>query len=751
MKPWAVLTVLAACIAGQAREIHVSPSGSDSASGTAARPVKTISEASRRAEPGDTITIHRGIYREWVNPRRGGSSPTQRITYRAAKGEKATITGAEPIKSWTKVSRDTWKAEIPNTFFKGFNPYAALVKGDWFDSQGGRRHRGGVIAGDVWLEEASSKEEVLNPASGSPKWWSSADGDEEDRTSYLFNLSWMRLGEGPQIRSDSHAESNGPLTADCSEGGRCVGWIASGHSLLYKGITFGARSEKITFRAAAPSGQGGRIEMRLGGPNGALIGTCLIGGTGDWQTWQDFYAPIKPTSGVHDLFLAFKTTHSPIPEVKGSTVIYAQFPGRNPNLIPAEILVRPTVFTPTQRGINYITVQGLDLRGAATNWAPPTAGQVGLITAYWSRGWIIEDCEVSFSRCSGIALGKYSDRWDGTRGTTEGYCLTIEDALKKDGWTKEKVGSHLVRNCHIHHCGQTGVVGSLGCAFSQVVGCEIHDINLGTHWGGAEMAGIKFHGAIDVVIKDNHIYRCGEVAGIWLDWMAQGTQVLGNLLHDNGGAGDLFCEVNHGPYLVANNLMLSPRSHLSNSRGGAYLHNLFLGSIQVAPDGRRTPFMRAHSTQTLGMHDCPVGDSRWINNIFVGPSGLADLAKATLPFTSVGNVFAPGAQTSGQENAGSFLPKDPQFRLSREKDGWWLNAAVEGAWGGGFERRAVSSRELGRTLISKAAFENPDGSPFTLLRDYHGRRRSEASRLPGPLNFLKPGSFRVKVWPKDSD
>ena len=68
------------------------------------------------------------------------------------------------------------------------------------------------------------------------------------------------------------------------------------------------------------------------------------------------------------------------------------------------------------------------------------------------------------------------------------------------------------------------------------------------------MAGIKFHGAIDVVISRNHIYRCGDVAGIWLDWMAQGAQVTGNLMHDNRGAGDIFCEMQHGPMLVANNL-----------------------------------------------------------------------------------------------------------------------------------------------------------------------------------------------------
>ncbi|MFN7342855.1 MAG: right-handed parallel beta-helix repeat-containing protein, partial [bacterium] len=97
------------------------------------------------------------------------------------------------------------------------------------------------------------------------------------------------------------------------------------------------------------------------------------------------------------------------------------------------------------------------------------------------------------------------------------------------------------------HCGQVGIVGSLGCAFSTVHGNVIHDINLASPFGGAEMAGIKFHGAIDVKISHNHIYRCGYVAGIWLDWMCQGAQITGNLMHDNDlDCGDLFIEMQHG-------------------------------------------------------------------------------------------------------------------------------------------------------------------------------------------------------------
>ena len=32
-----------------------------------------------------------------------------------------------------------------------------------------------------------------------------------------------------------------------------------------------------------------------------------------------------------------------------------------------------------------------------------------MIGPHWSKGWIIEDCDIWGSKCSGISLGKYYD------------------------------------------------------------------------------------------------------------------------------------------------------------------------------------------------------------------------------------------------------------------------------------------------------------------------------------------------------
>ena len=207
----------------------------------------------------------------------------------------------------------------------------------------------------------------------------------------------------------------------------------------------------------------------------------------------------------------------------GNTMIWAQFNGVNPNEQRVEINVRRTVFYPDQPGRNFITVRGFTMRHAATPWAPPTAEQIGLIGTHWSKGWIIESNTVSHSICSGIALGKYGDEFDNTSANSaEGYVKTIERAhAHAIPWMKEHIGHHIVRNNTVSYCEQAGIVGSLGCSFSTVTGNTIQDIRVRQLFGGAEMAGIKFHGAIDTEISRNHIYRTSTgLAAVfgWTGW-----------------------------------------------------------------------------------------------------------------------------------------------------------------------------------------------------------------------------------------
>jgi alpha-N-arabinofuranosidase len=448
---------------------------------------------------------------------------------------------------------------------------------------------------------------------------------------------------------------------------------------------------------------------------------------------------------------------------KDNTTIWAQFKGVNPNEQLVEINVRRTVFYPEKPGMNYITVRGFTLRHAATPWAPPTAEQVGLVGTHWSKGWVIENNVISHSICSGIALGKYGDQWDNTSANTaEGYVKTIERALQ-NGWNQQTIGHHVVRNNAISHCEQAGIVGSLGATFSVVSGNVIHDIHVRRLFSGAEMAGIKFHAAIDCSIRGNHIYR--TCRGLWLDWMAQGTRVSGNLFHDNA-AEDLFVEVDHGPFLVDNNVFLSGVSLLDMSEGGAYVHNLLTGRVISRPElGRSTPYHPPHSTAVAGLSNIKGGDNRFYNNILVGGGessvtgkragkappradgfGLWVYDAREFPLQTGGNVYYNGARPySAEAKPAVQAAVDPKVRVVEEGRSVYLHLTLGQAVQKS-NTTLVTTELLGKAKIPGLPFENPDGSPLKIDTDYFGKSRNEARPTAGPFEDPGAGPLTLKVW-----
>jgi alpha-N-arabinofuranosidase len=260
------------------------------------------------------------------------------------------------------------------------------------------------------------------------------------------------------------------------------------------------------------------------------------------------------------------------------------------------------------------------------------------------------------------------------------------------------------------------------------------------------MAGIKFHGAVDTFISNNHIYRTNR--GIWLDWMSQGTRVTGNLLHDNGPLEDLFVEVNHGPFVVDNNLLLSPISLQVNSQGCAYAHNLITGRVIVRTgEGRMTPYLEEHGTQMAGLADNLGGDERYFNNL-IANAGLAEYDPVTLPMYLSGNVYLNGAKPSKDESDPLVLPDtDPGIELVEKEDGLYLHLIHDKAWRQQ-ERRLVTTDMLGKAKTPDLSYLNFNGSVLKIDRDYFGDKRDTVNPYPGPFIQPREGRQSIKVWPK---
>ena len=185
----------------------------------------------------------------------------------------------------------------------------------------------------------------------------------------------------------------------------------------------------------------------------------------DYDRWTGVPEPVR------DPELTARLWYAEVGEE--TTSIWISVGDADPNEALTEITVRRSVFYPEVHHVDYVTVRGLELAQAASPWAPPTADQPGLIGPNWAKGWVIEDCDIHDATCVGVSLGKENssgDNWATERLDKPGYQYQLESVFSalRVGWSKELIGSHVVRGNHIHDCGQAGIVGHLGCAFSTI-------------------------------------------------------------------------------------------------------------------------------------------------------------------------------------------------------------------------------------------------------------------------------------------
>ncbi|MFG1992105.1 right-handed parallel beta-helix repeat-containing protein [Actinoplanes sp. NPDC048988] len=651
--------------------LHVATTGSDDAEGSEKQPLRTINRAAELARPGDTVIVHAGEYREWVKPRRGGLSDARRITYTAAEGEHVVIKGSERITNWVNDGGPVWKAEVPNSLFGEFNPYAEEVAGDWIVYPAGapHKHLGDVYLNGLSFYEAASRADLDNPPA---------------RTTVLDN--WTAVDD--TVRNVEQTQ---------------LVWFAS-------------------------------VDAEI-------------------------------------------------------TTIWANFQGADPNAEVAEINVRRSVFYPDVPHLNYITVRGFELAQAATPWTPPTADQPGLIGPNWAKGWIIEDNVIHDAKTSAVSLGKEAStghNYATERRDKPGYQYQLESVFsaRQIGWDKEHIGSHVVRRNTIFDCGQNGIVGHLGCVFSTIEDNHIYNIALKREYYGYEIGGIKLHAAIDVQIRHNRIHDTS--LGIWLDWQTQGTRVSRNVFYDNNR--DLFIEVSHGPFLVDHNVLASKASYESFSQGGAFVGNLFAGTVRLeAVMDRATPYHVPHSTQVAGYAYIRGGDDRYVGNIFLGgdlekayghggdgeaaPSyGLAGYDEHPASFAEYlqrieeqppgdhqryldvlqavyakGNVYASGARPFAGETDPHVIG-DATVRVVTDGDEVYLETDLPAD----FDQAAfvtVGGGDFERVRFADADFEEPDGTPAVIDVDLTGARRpSGSAAAAGPVSALASGTARTRIW-----
>ena len=402
-----------------------------------------------------------------------------------------------------------------------------------------------------------------------------------------------------------------------------------------------------------------------------------------------------------------------------ATIILANFGKANPNTELAEINVRESIFMPEVTGLKYITVDGFNFMHAAANWAPPGLElQMGAVGTRMGKHWIIQNCAITNARCVGIILGH-----------APGVNYNDIDAF----------GDHVIRNNIIRRCGQAGIAGQKGATRSVISGNLIEDTNYRKEFGGWETAAIKFHNSVDTVISGNLIrgvFRQEQGAfGIWIDYANQGIRITGNVIYDTQAA-TVFLEMNHGPTLVDNNILIGETVQ-SNSEATVFAHNLFVDcGYRYNPDtNRRSAYYTPHTMKMINTKTGTAQDEKWFNNIFIR-QGL-DNVKDAPGYTSDYNIFLEGAGKSSFGDEHSIVePFETKVNLESNPLGvtisFAMNDAVsrlKGPW--------VDADLVGVFSTVGQTIEDRFGNPIRVDTDINGKKFTEP--FAGPLADIHQG------------
>lgn len=118
------------------------PSGDDQGPGNSERPFRTINHAAKVLQAGERVVIREGVYRECIQPERGGSGPDAMISYEAEPGAKVIVKGSvvlskgwEPSNGWGfrqtgsragESEPKVWQIRLGASEFGDYNPFAIV-------------------------------------------------------------------------------------------------------------------------------------------------------------------------------------------------------------------------------------------------------------------------------------------------------------------------------------------------------------------------------------------------------------------------------------------------------------------------------------------------------------------------------------------------------------------------------------------------------------------------------------------------
>lgn len=227
--------------------IHVNPAhkmSADNNDGSSEAPLKTISEAARRAVAGTKVVIHQGTYRECVRPQAGGEGPEKMVLYEAAGDGDVVIKASEEVTEFEKSTGwimgeiegeektpIIWCHHLNPEQFKGYNPFCAVnilhdrlfIEYDKTDMTPYLNRRGMVFCdGKPLVQVALYRQMTEQPGS----YWVEANGqtihfrleNDEDPRMHTIELTCREQCFAPEIPFLSYIHVKGITCAHAAMG-----------------------------------------------------------------------------------------------------------------------------------------------------------------------------------------------------------------------------------------------------------------------------------------------------------------------------------------------------------------------------------------------------------------------------------------------------------------------------------------------------------------------------------------------------
>ena len=213
-----------------ARDFWIDANTSATGEGSQSHPFKTIQSAASLAQPGDTIHVKPGVYREHVMPERGGEAGRS-IIYKSEKPHAAILKGSDVFApAWRNEGRGLFSGPLEDRFFTdkdyidGGNPYRIAYASDKklppVPYKSVQWTLGQVFVNGLPLRETSSREELAQTKNA---WWFDPAANrilinlgDQSPQKHLVELTTRRGVFRPKHKGLGYIEVRGFVFEHCS-------------------------------------------------------------------------------------------------------------------------------------------------------------------------------------------------------------------------------------------------------------------------------------------------------------------------------------------------------------------------------------------------------------------------------------------------------------------------------------------------------------------------------------------------------